>query len=80
MIETETTDFLAYPNPTTGEFYLNLNEKQVERIQFFDVNMRLMDEVDPQLASFDMSNYAKGTYFIQIEYQGKLISRKIVLQ
>lgn len=79
LIETETTDFIAYPNPTTGEFYLNLNEKQLDRIQIFDVNMRLMDEVDSQLASFDMSNYAKGTYFIQFEYKGKLISRKIVL-
>jgi hypothetical protein len=80
LLETETTDFIAYPNPTTGEFYLDLNEKRVDRIQIFDVNMRLMDEVAPPLASFDMSNYAKGTYFIQFEYKGKLISRKIVLQ
>lgn len=82
---------IIYPNPTKDvvNVELTINNEQLEGvgIQVFDVYGRLLEVVNMadargaslQTAQIDLSQYAKGVYFVKAVSEGKVIAvRKVV--
>jgi membrane-associated protease RseP (regulator of RpoE activity) len=77
-----------FPNPSNGQFDLMFNLYDVGdvNIQIFNSNGGLV--YNEQIAGFtgyfnnnvDISNNAKGIYFLIVEQNGKTVSKKVVLQ
>jgi hypothetical protein len=77
-----------FPNPSNGEFDLMFNLYGVGdvHIQIFNANGGMV--YNEQVAGFtgyfnsnvDISNNAKGIYFLIVEQNGKTVSKKVVLQ
>lgn len=72
-----------FPNPTTGKFTVTFS-KSIDR-----ATVVIMDNTGRQLArasangflaEFDLSNHPAGVYFIRIEENGKIITKKVVKQ
>jgi len=69
-----------FPNPTTGTIQLKDDQNQAINVQIFDANGRLIDEIYPNNFPYNLSNYAKGTYFLKIETEIGRENRTIVLE
>jgi hypothetical protein len=76
-----------YPNPTTGVFMLELNEITSENadITVTDISGKViqnktMAKDGPKTATFDMNNYAKGVYLIQVIDGAFVFRDKIIVQ
>lgn len=71
-------DFLVYPNPTSGSFSLELENKAT--ISIFDINGRLMYSATKEAGINTIEeNLAAGTYIIQVSTeQGKVYKKLIV--
>jgi hypothetical protein len=69
-----------YPNPTTGSIQLKDEEKQAKTVQIFDAFGKFITEVKPIDFPYDMSHFAKGTYFLNIQTDVGLETRTVVLE
>lgn len=73
----------VYPNPSEGNFTVNLKNVNESTICIYDVlgncilNKRSMNDANPQ---FDLSHQSKGIYFMEIVSDGERVVKKIVLQ
>ncbi|WP_386406795.1 Ig-like domain-containing protein [Sungkyunkwania multivorans] len=61
---------IAYPNPTTGIFYLDVLPKSVRGFQIFDRDGRLVQQgvVEPHTAKvpIDLKELSEGIYFVHV--------------
>jgi hypothetical protein len=80
--ESEYVDAL-YPNPTTGKFYVTFSK------YLTNANVSITDNTGKMLAKFtangykvdfDLSPYAAGVYYVRIEKEGKVITKKVMKQ
>jgi hypothetical protein len=84
--ETTEPEAIVYPNPTTGVFILELPEvKEEAHVIITDISGKLimhktMRKDAAPTGSFDMSNYAKGIYLIQVRDGDVNYRTKIVVQ
>ena len=72
-----------YPNPTTGIFFITFSKAlQNAKIKVMDVNGNtiLNSTSSGTKLTMDLSRFAPGTYFIRIQEDGKMISKKIIKQ
>jgi hypothetical protein len=76
-----------YPNPTAGVFMLELNEITTAqaRVIVTDISGKIvqsreMNKDGAKTATFDMSNYAKSVYLIQVTDGEFVYHDKIVVQ
>ncbi|MCT4664369.1 MAG: T9SS type A sorting domain-containing protein [Flavobacteriales bacterium] len=73
-----------YPNPISQGELLNfdLNDQEVESIQVFDVQGRVVDYQKMNLESpfYNTSKLEKGIYFIQLSTNSKTLFSKVVVQ
>ena len=69
-----------YPNPTNGTIFLQDEEQSTKSIQIFDANGRFVAEILPSNFPYDMSHFAKSTYFLQIETEQGIEKRTVVLE
>ncbi|MGB0879261.1 MAG: reprolysin-like metallopeptidase [Polaribacter sp.] len=80
--------FNLYPNPSTGEFTLNLEVIDTEKVsvQLFDIRGRLINEKNflNTNANFskkiNFNNTAKGLYLVKITNGNKQTTRKLVIE
>ncbi|MCB9225240.1 MAG: T9SS type A sorting domain-containing protein [Crocinitomicaceae bacterium] len=71
-------DLLIYPNPTSGEFTVQLNGEY--QITITDARGRLiLQKIGADQTMFDLSSYESGVYFIRIDQNGKMTVRKLML-
>lgn len=84
-IEWEQGVFLR-PNPTAGDLYLELELQQVRDVQItlHDVTGKLLKPLSRErLASkqfaFDLSDYESGLYFLRIQADNQVVTRKIIV-
>ena len=78
------TDISIFPNPTTDFISINLTEevKNISpKIQIFtgDGKEVLSQKINEAKNTFDVSNFAKGIYYISLSDETKLISTKKII-
>jgi hypothetical protein len=83
----ETTEFqevdALYPNPTSGMFSVTFSKAlDNATIQVLDAGGRIMRQIKAKgyKAEFDLSADAGGVYYVRIEQDGKIITKKVVKQ
>ncbi|OFX24386.1 MAG: hypothetical protein A2033_12715 [Bacteroidetes bacterium GWA2_31_9] len=77
----------VYPNPTTGDIYINMNNVNSGKVSIhvYDVLGNLVILNDNQVfennsTSLNMSNLSSGLYFMNINIDGKTLTKRISLQ
>lgn len=79
---------IIYPNPSANLFNIafNLERNLNYKITLYDIKSSLLftekhtGEIGSNTHTLDLSTYAKGTYIVNIEINGKNNSRKIILE
>ena len=68
-----------YPNPTTGIF--TIQGKGIQSIQITNISGQIVKQltINNEQFTIDLSNYSKGIYFINIQFDNKKISKKIIV-
>lgn len=78
-----TSKFLAtlYPNPNNGTFTIELNNKEKQLIELFDItgNVVLSQTIENRKGIIDASNLAAGVYTINIKGTSTIINKKVVI-
>ena len=73
----------VYPNPVSETLNIEIQSFNDLRFHLFDIYGRQV-EVSPNINSsrttIDMSQLASGVYFLSIEKEGEMVTRKIIVQ
>jgi hypothetical protein len=69
---------IIQPNPTTGDFYIDINEATIQQVKIFDISGKLIDIKQNVNRDTPLSIEPIGTFFLQIQTDKGMISRKIV--
>lgn len=77
-IETNTTEFSAYPNPTNNELNIIVSEQSI--IRLFDLTGKLINTSNSTMTTWNISNLENGIYILSIENNGVISTHKIVKQ
>jgi hypothetical protein len=76
--------FKIYPNPTSGSLFLESSVEKITKIQVHDITGRQInakiEQFQSQQFSIDISAFAAGTYFVEIQTDKGLRMKKIVKQ
>jgi hypothetical protein len=67
-----------YPNPAKSTLFIDSNH-QLETIKLYDFNGRKLFDT-PFQSNLDVSNLSSGMYFITIEANNRLITKKLTIQ
>jgi hypothetical protein len=76
-------EFSLHPNPTNGPVLLQLEQWEGADVRLFDFSGRQVfaRQILGQYTPFDLSNLAKGTYFLKVQSaQGQGVQRIVMLQ
>jgi len=83
----ETTEFqyvdALYPNPTTGKFFVTFSKNLSNAtVSIMDNNGKTLTQFKAggYKVDFDLSPYAAGMYYVRIEEEGKVITKKVIKQ
>lgn len=70
-----------YPNPSNGTFTIELNTKEKQLIQVFDMtgNLTLSQTVESGKATIDASHLTAGVYNISIKVNDSVTNKKLVI-
>lgn len=77
-----TLDFVVYPNPNNGTFYIQTNEV-LENISIYSLQGTKIQEIEnPVLEGnqYQISNLNSGFYFVNLIANGQNVVKKIVVQ
>lgn len=73
-----------YPNPATDVLNINLGnaalENNVQNISIYGIKGDLIYKTDKFKNSIDVKNLLKGMYFVKIQIDANLITKKIIIQ
>jgi hypothetical protein len=78
----EESSLLLYPNPSIGLITLE-SEKPIQSLVVFDALGKLVYQENTQYQSqlqIDLGHLTKGLYLVQVEGDGSVGSRKVVLE
>lgn len=70
----------AYPNPTTGELFIENASNQIESIQITDARGAVqlnMNDIQHELVKLDLSHLGSGIYFVEVQSQEGIVSKRI---
>lgn len=71
-------DFVLYPNPNTGSFYLELENKAT--VSIIDINGRLVQTSEREAGTAFMEyNLASGTYIVKVKTQNGTSYKKLIV-
>jgi|TARA_R110000737_G_scaffold351986_1_gene396044 extracellular elastinolytic metalloproteinase len=71
----------VFPNPTEDNITITSLDEAIESITVLDINGRQITQLTPSKSSnvsIDMSNYDSGIYFVVVEHNNIISTRKIV--
>ncbi|MEM7186129.1 MAG: T9SS type A sorting domain-containing protein [Bacteroidota bacterium] len=68
----------VFPNPTDGILQLDGIELSGVEVELIDLNGRLLDRLSIQENRIDLHSIPAGLYFLRIEHQNTLITKKII--
>ncbi|MEO6882536.1 MAG: T9SS type A sorting domain-containing protein [Bacteroidia bacterium] len=81
--------WVVFPNPTNGQFTLQLNggmEKDVQSIQIYNVlgqelfSVSADNTVIQAIQNIDLSRFSKGMYFVKVQTLNQVQTKKIIVQ
>lgn len=72
--------FSIVPNPAENSFKIDINSKEVDQVQIFDLSGRRMLVAGGGQTTFDLRNYPNGIYFVSIISKGERLSKKLVVK
>jgi hypothetical protein len=75
------SDIRVYPNPTTGQLRITNHESRIMNVEVFDLMGRqFVSNLKSQTSNLlmDLSNLPTGIYFIRIQTENNVITRKII--
>lgn len=86
--ETKELEFSMFPNPTTGNFSINLEGENQDHlnIKIFDMFGNEVYAATEENKAFsntlqvDMNGRGKGVYFVNVESESKVYSKKLIYQ
>ncbi len=79
FFEIEDIEVSVYPNPTTGIFNIEVTEDA--EITIIDISGKIISQFQNFTTSqVDLSNQANGIYFIKIQTENEIITRKLIKQ
>jgi hypothetical protein len=76
-------DMQIYPNPSAGEFKINNNGLKIIRVEIYNEfggKIFESDIIQDDPRSFNISNQAKGIYFVSIKTDRQTLSRKLIIE
>lgn len=72
-----------YPNPAKNEFFIKSAYLNIDKIEIYDINGRLVSDIDisevSRVKAINMNNASKGVYFVNIHSEGRFVTRKLIL-
>ncbi|MCL2289978.1 MAG: T9SS type A sorting domain-containing protein [Bacteroidetes bacterium] len=74
----ELKEIILFPNPTTGELRVTNYELQIEGIEIFDLFGRKHSAGSIMQNRIDMSDLQAGIYFVRIQTEKGVITKKII--
>jgi len=77
-IESNTSDFSVYPNPTNGE--LNISVSNHSTVRLFDLTGKLINSSVTTNTSWNISDLDNGIYILSIENNGVITTKKVIKQ
>ena len=86
---TDLNIFEIYPNPTKGLFFINAEfEKSLNNVQIeiFNTNGQIIrtinigNPINTIQEKIDLSNFAKGSYYVLIRSESELIGKTILVE
>lgn len=72
-------DFVVYPNPSNGIFYVSGNLKNVQ-LEIYNAMGEKVFSGANVYGGIDLSANAKGVYLVRIHSEGKVYSRRVVIE
>ena len=72
-----------YPNPTTGTFFITFSKKlEKAKVMLTDINGKVLQQTtgNGYQLTFDLYGRANGVYFVRIEDNGLIITKKVIKQ
>ena len=84
IVETDNEPSLqVYPNPTTGQLRITNCELRITGIEIFDVFGRSVKAISPSFGggwgeALDISDLPSGIYFVRIQTEAGMVTRKVV--
>lgn len=80
----ENNNLFIYPNPSNGILNLEVNNREVTDLRVVDiigkeVHLETLGVYTGQTRKIDLSQLQKGIYFIQVNLNNSLVTKKIVL-
>ena len=73
-------NFNIYPNPTDNLLFIDTTEKQIQKIEIFDLQGRLLETIKENKEKYqiDISNFSSATYLIKLSTDKGSQSVKII--
>jgi hypothetical protein len=78
--EMATPQFSAYPNPTNGQLWLNLEESNNAMVRITDSSGRCVFEGKYDGNAIDLSKFSNGLYSLLLQTTGGSSTRKLIIQ
>jgi hypothetical protein len=79
--ELNTSNFVLYPNPVTGnQVSIKTDLEGKKNIAFYDINGRKVLENDTDSNTIDVSTLSKGFYLVQLSVNGTFQTSKIIIE
>lgn len=74
------------PNPNQGNFELRINNQSpIKKIDIFaasgkKIRVKSLNDISPSQSTFDVRNLEKGIYFLRLNTEDQIITKKIVVR
>ena len=79
-IKSNVDNINLYPNPNSGKFKIETGNLQVVKIEIYNTLGEIIYESENLISEIDLSNHAKGNYFIKVFTKDKIFNRKLFTQ
>jgi PKD repeat protein len=74
----------VFPNPSTGKFYINVHDHNIETIRLIDLSGQLVQNIpanaSSSLITVDLGNSMRGIYILEIGTDQEVFTRKVFIR
>lgn len=81
VVKNQIENFSMYPNPVTkGELFISSATNNTKKVTIYSIiGQRVYDKKIQFKETIDISNLITGIYIVKVEEDGKIVSRKLVI-